>query len=376
LFASANVGVSGIYVSYENPPRSYAAGQPVPVRANKLLSSDALEALDYSRLPYCPAAAGKYDPVVPRTTWQKALSSLHGDAWYEVDGVFNLRMLENRYCEAMCLIDPHNYGGFGGAILQGMHYDLQIDGLPVAYRYETDSTVTIRYWGGIPVGRRGPSSSDEASENPRYAGSDGRDLFLYNHLNVYITYWRVPSPTSSGTTTQPSYRVVKTVIQPLSIAHRFDDAVTSATAANGTAILAPPSCATNDFPTLYSDLRATPPQLLWLAGASPSSPPPSSRPVLFTYDVVWVEYRSLRDPYHSVRNWMRCWDGRASCPAERSNVTEVALRPMRNARLNLSELTLHSSERSRVAAVVRVPADGRPDPVDGPGVRVGRGVAH
>jgi hypothetical protein len=359
LLVLVQPGTHGLYVSYETPPRAYSPGQQVPLIANKLLSSDALEALDYSRLPYCGSMKirrinknsssstdgsnqqqqdqqfGVFEPIVAATQWQKALSSLHGDALYDVTWLFDLRMLENRYCQQLCLLDPdaaNNAGlGYSQAIVQDMHYHLAVDGMPAAFRHETDETVSIRYWGGIPVGRRGPSQ-EEQEQNPRYSTSDDRDLFLYNHLNFYITYWRVPAAaTTDGGGQDEKYRVVKTEIQPLSVGHRFEatnngTAADAAGAAAGSAALSVPvtlvgnsipSCdAENRYrkrphPTLYADLETTPPQL-WLektVGEVDYSYS-SSRPVLFTYDVVWIEFTSTQDPWKTRWNvFLRMDDG-------------------------------------------------------------------
>jgi transmembrane 9 superfamily member 2/4 len=278
-----------VYVSYEMPARSYAAGQPVPVLANKLRSSDALEALDYGLLPHCPSTASSptVRPVVPSGPWSKAIAALHGDAMYDVS-TFDVRMLENRYCQQLCLVDLSPNSTLASlyeyAIRRNMQYDLMVDGMPAATRFETDTSVTIRYWGGVPVG----SGLQETSD--RQEG-----LLLYNHFNIYVRYWRVPEDGAA-----PKYRVVRTDIEPLSLAHRFAEESGGNSSWSLPVVLADasiPSCVSRDRPTLFDDLNGTPPLILRLDETSASS-----QQILFTYDVVWIEYTSSQDPWKTRWN--------------------------------------------------------------------------
>lgn len=294
-------GAGAVYVSYEMPARSYAAGQFVPVRANKLRSSDALEALDYGLLPHCPSSSSTVRPVVPSGPWHKAVASLHGDAAYDVT-TYDVRMLENRYCQQLCLVDLSQNNSstlaalYKYAIRRNMQYDLMLDGMPVAVRFETDTSVTLRYWGGVPVGSSG--SSQETS-------SDGQeDLVLYNHYNIYVHFWRVPD---KGNAAAPQYRVVRAEIEPLSLAHRFRMASSSGSNVSSSSSSLPvaitdtsiPSCAFRDRPTRFEDLNGTLPVLLNLDQASSNS---SQDVILFTYDVLWIEFSSSQDPWKTRWN--------------------------------------------------------------------------
>ena len=286
-------GAEGVYISYEKA-RSYAEGDRIPIQANKLTSSDALAAMDYSHLPICgnqpqiPAATKSTDGM---SAWQRAVTSLHGDAFYDVGLVLNVAMKQDAYCRQLCIADLADLP-YESAIAQDMHYNFWIDGMPTAFRQETDQRVSIRYWGGIPVGRRGNTADDAASgdADPRFSQSSQQDLFVYNHFNVYLTYWKLP-------TAEDQYRVVRAEIQPFSIAYDFDQSATVVpTDLYGSTS---PSCLRHAVPTTYSSLNETAPQLL-----------PFRRNVLFTYDVVWREFVSESDPWNTRWNvFLRMDDG-------------------------------------------------------------------
>jgi len=263
--------------------------------ANKLTSSDSLTSVDYSHLPLCDNR--QYGDVVSATDggWAATIGSLHGDAFRREDGL-ELRMKENLFCQQLCVLDldgGNNKKPDGGgdsdnkwkaAIQQGLEYNWYVDGMPSAHRYENQDRVAIRYWGGIPLGQRGETDeqkSDRRGEHDeRYKNSSPDEWYIHNHLNIEIMYWKLPGLDDKQ---REQYRVVRTTMQPYSIKHEFDGSTFPANLYNPIA-----SCAFN-VPTYYNELNTTKPQL-------------AEGQVLFTYDVVFTEWESDKDPWKTRWN--------------------------------------------------------------------------
>ncbi|KAL7581543.1 hypothetical protein ACA910_022108 [Epithemia clementina (nom. ined.)] len=254
---------------------------------NKLTSPKALATMDLNRLPTCHdnkftlggnnANSNYQKESSSFSRWQRAIHSWHGD-FYQQNPLYQVNMLQDLYCQPLCWMD---FGGGDGNergeeeedgtssslliwqynIDRDMHFNVEIDGMPVAYKGQDEFRVDTRYWGGIPLGRRqstqlsyygdhddgggvgeaganSTSTSDNNStvinnndNNNNKKDSSGEnddigsepaeesyDYIIYNHWNIELWY----HPTSLTT-----YQVVRAIIEPLSIRYDFD--VTNAT---------------------------------------------------------------------------------------------------------------------------------------------------
>jgi transmembrane 9 superfamily protein 2/4 len=110
--------------------------------------------------------------------------------------------------------------------------------------------ISKRYWGGIPLGRRGGLSE---FEDARFANTTSSDLFIYNHYNIEVLYEK---------NKDSSYNIVRFIIAPYSMDQR---SITSCL--DGT----------KNTHTIYEEIHDAPIQR-------------ASGNVPFTYDVQWVEY--------------------------------------------------------------------------------------
>jgi hypothetical protein len=113
--------------------------------------------------------------------------------------------------------------------------------------------ISRRYWGGIPLGRRGGLSE---LEDARFANTTSSDLFVYNHYNIELSYRK---------NKDSSYNIVRFIITPYSVDQRSVSTC---------------SDATKTAHTVYDDIYDAPIQR-------------ASGSVLFTYDVTWVEAEIL-----------------------------------------------------------------------------------
>ena len=234
------------------------------------------------------SSSSAYSP--PSSRWQRAINAFHGD-FLQPGPPYELRMLEDVYCQPLCWMDlpgdhadddynadendnnngrvrqnetlnteggregenntdagdsvddddetvQHNNNRWYDSIVRDMHFNLQIDGMPVAFRWEDSYQVSTRYWAGIPLGRRGASNDDD-DNNPRYQNTTKTQVFLYNHWNIEIWYYPISNvvPASSASTTSSlsfvsssssssftaknTYQVVRAIVEPFSIWHEF-----------------------------------------------------------------------------------------------------------------------------------------------------------
>lgn len=241
-------------------PTSLLSCERITVAGNKLTSSDTLSQVDYSHYRLCTTGLPQRFVDPPSgSRWQHAVESLHGDRIIE-EPVLELRMLEDTICQILCI--EETTPALKSAVEQGLHYNWLIDEMPVAYRYENDGRVAVRYWGGIPLGQRGESLELKNSDlhDPRFSNSNENQLFINNHFNFEIMYFR----------TKNGYRVVRTTVQPFSVAYQM----------NGTSIANDiVSCQTKGPHTTYNGVLKEQPQPL-TEGAD----------LVFTYDVIWTEW--------------------------------------------------------------------------------------
>ena len=209
-------------------------------------------------------------------------------------------MSQDQSCRQFCVLDTSNattVQRWQTAIAQGLQYHWHIgrSRLPVAYRYENQARVAVRYWGGIPVGQLGLTTAQKTDPyvgDVRYRNTNPSQFFLYNHLNFEVQYWVTPSGTN---------QIIRTTVEPFSIQYNWTTSSNSNNNNNNMNPVLPvfldnnppQSCVTSNLHTTYALLESIPPQQLQVS---------SSTPILFTYDVTWVQYSSAKDP------WLTRWN--------------------------------------------------------------------
>jgi len=289
FLTSGCMQVQGFYLPGVNP-QSFAQGDPVKLKVNKLTSSVELLPLDYYRLPFCAPDGG------PKLDHENLGEFLAGDRIE--NSPYRLAMKEDMICEQLCVAhlgppetSPETKKGkkaktkknkknrVAAAIRRQYHANWIIDNLPSAAKVEDDTMIETSYSSGFPIGF---IESDVA--------------YVHNHVNIEIQYHQVELEEGKN-------RIVKFIVEPFSISHAFkeadddddddddasedDDKKSSFKPVN---ILNPiESCEERNYEkhTNYDMLAERPKQL-------------ASGRVLFTYDVIWTENTEL--------HWASRWD--------------------------------------------------------------------
>jgi len=213
-------------------------------------------------------------------------------------------MMQDVYCEQLCMsnLGDNDLGAntMTRAIRNKYHHNWLVDNLPAASKMEDDTTVTTRYWGGMPIG---------------FIASDTNKAYIFNHMNFEIHYSDETDPDNKG-------YIVRVVAQPFSIKHEFEDAEVDSDypfkindpirSCNDTSemsweekfrsrrdhtryeMLYPPDVETDPFLTSSFDARNF-----------GQIPQPSSGRVLFTYDVIWIKNVDQKEDqrWNTDRRW-------------------------------------------------------------------------
>jgi len=165
-------------------PRSFAAGDPVPLLVNALSPQigskhhglQSLLSYDYYNpaFHFCRPGDGKREP---QTVSENLGSVLFGDRLYE--SPFDIRMMRNSTCQLLCesTVPAADAKFLNERIKEDYAMNWLVDGLPVAEMLRDVATGEIYYSIGFELG------SDQEEEKPQ----------LYNHYNLYIEYHRRPN---------------------------------------------------------------------------------------------------------------------------------------------------------------------------------------
>jgi hypothetical protein len=232
----------------------------VEVKVDKLTSPDTMSAIDYHNAASCWSSSN--ERIQPSSLWKRSMEALHGDSFWS-DATFDIAFKQDRYCQPRCVMDLSKTSPLGIPALESYEYHYWLDNVPLAYRYEDDTTVTTRYWSGIPIG----IPEEHQGYNSRFDTATAGQVFLYNHYNFIIEYYQVAS-SSAVSGDDNTYRILRTTVEPFSIQ----------TASDAQPNPAVQSCQTGATRhTTFDMLVDVPPQE---AGSSQ---------VLFTYDVIWRE---------------------------------------------------------------------------------------
>jgi transmembrane 9 superfamily protein 2/4 len=244
--------------------------------------------------------------------WEAAITALHGNVYHPLNDV-SLTFGYDLFCAPACTFpglstDKEKEFRYSLSNIQnGYNYNVYVDGLPAAYKSETEygkfvfvyaamlffeskslhvlsiscfslsfrDMVGVTYWGGIPVGNGGLDSSNKNSRNNSSTPNDSDSTTtINNHWNIEI--WYRPSKHDTE-----SYSIVRVVVEPFSVLQE---------SASGKLA----SCDTVNTPTPvhtnYDMVYNFPPVPFVL-----------NQPFQFTYDVIWTE--APEDLSHNKR-----WD--------------------------------------------------------------------
>lgn len=175
-------------------------------------------------------------------------------------------------------------------IRQDYHLNWHLDGIPAAYKSETESTITTRYWQGSALGFM--------DHYDRSANDGDGNFYVNNHRNLEIMYSRVGG---SGDNDDVGYRIVRFTIQPFSIRHEI--MTTDQKHQELPFPLKGPirSCDPSQRSPVHTDFEMTHYQKI---GYGHEQRPMLSLEVgsgiLWTYDVIWIESHHLK--------WSDRWD--------------------------------------------------------------------
>jgi len=264
---------SAFYLPGVNP-QSFASGDVVKLKVNKMTSAKTLMSVDYYRLPFCQPEGG------PKMDNENLGEFLAGDRIES--SPYRLKMKTEMYCEQVCITNLGNGeqravspNKVVRAIRKNYHNNWIVDNLSSASKSEDAETITTRYWQGFPVG---------------YVNENDKKAYINNHVNIEIMYHAVETEVDK-------FRIVRFTVEPFSIQHSFeplednDDDTKEGEKEGKVAKLMKPilSCAggNNNVHTSFDMVTEAGPQL-------------ASGKVLFTYDVTWKENEKLK--------WASRWD--------------------------------------------------------------------
>mmetsp|Transcript_17469 Transcript_17469/g.31701 ORF Transcript_17469/g.31701 Transcript_17469/m.31701 type:complete len:695 (+) Transcript_17469:75-2159(+) len=248
--------VQGYHVP-EDQPNSFAEGESVNLKINKMTSTTTLLPLDYYHLPFCFP-----DGNVVELDTQNLGQFLSGDRIQS--SPYRLNMKVDMYCEQLGIgnlgreqqegIHPNK---MVEAIQKNYHHNWIVDNLPAATKY---STIRTSYIGGFPVG---------------FIHDYTKKAYIYNHVNIEIQYHNVENEPDRA-------RIVRFTVQPFSIKHDF------ATNAGGNGPFKVADIQ-NRIQSCNHKNRSKEHTRYEMVHANDRGPQPAHGGVLFTYDVIWTE---------------------------------------------------------------------------------------
>jgi len=261
-------------------PQSFAEGDTVKLKVNKMTSTKTLLPVDYYRLPFCAPEGG------PKMDNENLGEFLAGDRIES--SPYRLKMKTEMYCEQLCITNLGRAEKRGvspnkvvRAIRKQYHNNWIVDNLSAASKAEDEETITTRYWQGFPVG---------------FVATDTKKAYIHNHVNIEIMYHAVE-------TEENKYRIVRFTVEPFSIEHKFeakeddddDDATEEGTEK-------PIEFAKINNPIASCNPKASKKEHtnFDMVTAEGQMPQEASGQVLFTYDVTWIENKEL--------HWASRWD--------------------------------------------------------------------
>jgi len=273
-------------------PYSFSEGDVVPLKVNKMTSSKTLLPIDYYRMPFCQPDEGVH---MDRENMGEILA---GDRIES--SPYRLYMKQDMYCEQLCISNVGSSSDDDAdkkkkksnnnsdtsklirAIRKDYHNNWIVDNLSSASKVEDEATITMRYWNGFPIGYISDGEDDRTQK-----------AYLYNHVNIEIMYHTVLEKD------EEKYRIVRFVVEPLSIQHKFESDSNNQEEnvgdGNSRVKMINPiaSCNNNNKrANVHTDYN--------MISSRASPQPADGGKVLFTYDVTWIENPEL--------SWSSRWD--------------------------------------------------------------------
>mmetsp|Transcript_4848 Transcript_4848/g.11567 ORF Transcript_4848/g.11567 Transcript_4848/m.11567 type:complete len:676 (-) Transcript_4848:170-2197(-) len=282
LVALSNHACHAFYLPGVNP-QSFADGESVKLKVNKMTSSQTLLPVEYYKLPFCqPPEGAKMDN-------ENLGEFLAGDRIESSPYVLNMK--KEVYCQQVCVADLGKAEQAGmkknkvvRAINHGYHNNWIVDNLSAASIVEDDTSVTTRYWQGFPIG---------------FIHEETQKAYIHNHVNIEIMYHPVDKITNDE---EQKYRVVRFTVEPFSVKHEYQELPPDITADHDTSelqddvkIINPIKSCDDTIPK--SDREHTTYDMVIGPGVKLQ---PASGDALFTYDVTWIENDEL--------HWASRWD--------------------------------------------------------------------
>ena len=253
--------------------RLYQEGEEVPLLVNKLTSTHDMYPMDYYSFPFC------YPEEGPRLMEIEHLGDhLEGD--HIQNSPYKLYMKQDVYCKQLCISNlGRNFRNdqqpnkVARAIQRQYHNNWIVDGLPSARKFEDDSTITTRYWGGFPIG---------------FVAHEDNVPYVHNHVNIEIMYNTIfytynTEEESSKTDDVKGYEIVRFTVEPFSIMHDFVP-ITDGDDEDGSDV----ATIENPITSCNKNYRSQHTSYDMVTDFN-RYPQPASGKVLFTYDVTWVE---------------------------------------------------------------------------------------
>ena len=245
-----------------------------------MTSSKTLYPVEYYHLPWCKPIGG------PQMDRENLGEFLAGDRIETSPYV--LTMKKEVYCAQVCkeyMGEPEKDGMKKNKVIRhiknGYHNNWIVDNLSAASKIEDDNAVTTRYWQGFPIG---------------FVHEDDHLTYLHNHVNIEIMYH--PINTEQG----EQYRVVRFTVEPFSIKHNWKELVDDMKGDHDTTepedvveLVNPIASCDRNIPT--SQREHTSYEMIIEPGRKPQ---PASGDVVFTYDVTWIQNKTL--------GWASRWD--------------------------------------------------------------------
>jgi transmembrane 9 superfamily protein 2/4 len=241
-----------------------------------MTSTHNLFPIDYYRLPFCTPPGGI------KKSNENLGEFLQGDRIE--NSPYVLHMKEDMYCEQVCTANLGRGEQKGlspnkviKAIRKNYHNNWIVDNLSAASKMEDSKHVTTRYWQGFPIG---------------FVSAEDGKSYIHNHVNIEISYHEVE--------TEPQhYRVVRFMVEPFSIKHDFEPIIgTEDLDIDSENVLPKIAKIKNPMDSCKPSNKAhTTYEMVTEDGRLMQQ---ASGTVLFTYDVNWIENKTL--------HWASRWD--------------------------------------------------------------------
>jgi len=253
-------------------PISFAEGDTVKLKVNKMTSIEALLPIEYYRLPFCQPEGG------PQMDNENLGEFLAGDRIES--SPYRLNMKEDMYCEQVCISNLGRGESKGTspnkvvrAIRRGYHNNWIVDNIPSASKQENSEKTMTKFFQGFPVG---------------FVADDTEMAYVNNHVNIEIEYHPVDTEVDK-------FRVVRFTVEPFSISHDFEVDFMDDDSTKDKSVVAKIS---NPIPSCEAkgDKEHTDFGMITSPGRSAQL---ASGKVLFTYDVIW----KLNPDLHWASRW-------------------------------------------------------------------------